>query len=352
MRIEYGVLTDVSVSDIPEDGKFIVPDGVTIIGFNAFRDCVNMTSIVIPDGVTDIGDLAFLGCKGLTEIIIPDSVKNVGYHAFDGCSAITSAIIPLTAINAIPRINLRTVVITSGTRIEDGVFEYCSSLTSIVIPDSVVDIGSYVFYCCRGLTSVTIGKNVTRIGSNAFYGCSSLTSITLPDSVESIGDWAFCSCVELRAITIPDSVANIGRNAFRACYKLKKIIIGNGVVNIGNGAFYATSLKSAHKNYKAFGLSPDGSLVCRKKTYKVGKRSLVRGILSLCENGLHYCTNLFEIFDYYYGEYGKDFVISECEVSKEQKGERGSSKRCARWIIPQRILTREEVMKTLSEGRR
>jgi len=143
---------------------------------------------------------------------------------------------------------------------------------------------------------------------------------------------------------------SVGHGAFRECSKLKTIVIGSGVMSIGLGAFYRTYLKSARKNYKAFGLSPDGSLVCRNKTYRVGRRSFVKGILTLCENGLHYCTNLFEIFDYYYGEYGKDFVIAECEVSNEQKGGMGSSKRCARWIIPQRILTREEVIKILNEG--
>lgn len=329
MRIEYGALTDVSASDIPEDGRFVVPDGVTIIGFCAFANRTNLTSITIPESVTDIGDFAFDGCSGLHSITIPNSVKSVGTGAFNGCYAITSAIIPSIAILSIPKANLRTVVITSGTRIGDFAFRSCCGLISVTIPDSVTRIGRYAFQNCSELTEITIGKGVTSIGGFAFYGCASLTSITIPDGVTSI-EWG----------------------AFKGCYKLTSIVIPDSITNIGEDAFYDTPLKSIRRNYKAFRLQPDGELICRTKPYKLGEKASVEDELILCANGIHYCTNLFEIFSYYSGKYGMDFVIAECEVSKEQKRECGSSKRCARWIIPKRILTREEIMKTLSEGRR
>ena len=55
---------------------------------------------------------------------------------------------------------------------------YCSSLTNVVIPEGVTNIGSDTFYECRSLTSVVIPASVTSIGVSAFWGCPNLTSIT------------------------------------------------------------------------------------------------------------------------------------------------------------------------------
>lgn len=54
---------------------------------------------------------------------------------------------------------------------------------------------------------------VTRIGTRAFYNCKSLTSVVLPDSITDIGDGAFGYCEKLE-ITIPHSVKSIGKDAF------------------------------------------------------------------------------------------------------------------------------------------
>ena len=266
MIIKNGLLEKVYVVDIPKDGKFVVPDGVTKIDHSAFANCFNLTSVIIPDGVVGIGCWAFSECTELTSVTIPGSVIGIGTGAFDGCT----------------------------------------NLTSITIGNGVTTIGRYAFSCCTRLTEVTIPDSVIFIEDHAFYGCLNLTSIT----------------------------------------------IGNGVTNIEEDVFCYTSLKSVRKNYKAFRLLPDGGLFCRTKLYNVGEKASVKGELKLCENGIHYCTNLFEIFNHYDGEYGKDFVIAECEVSREQRGSgRQSSKRCARWIIPKRLFTREEVIKILNDGR-
>ena len=70
-------------------------------------------------------------------------------------------------------------------------FACCSSLESVVIPDSVTSIGDQAFYDCSSLESIVIPDSVTSIGSTAFDGCSNLESVVIPDSVTSIGDEAF-----------------------------------------------------------------------------------------------------------------------------------------------------------------
>ena len=201
--------------------------------------------------------------------------------------------------------------------------------------------------------TVVIPDNITRIDIGAFYFVESLTSITIPDSVTSIGSSAFSGCTGLTSITIPNSVKSIGRFAFYKCTGLTSITIGSGVTHVDKDAFYGCAgLKNANSalNYKAFIFDKQHNLESKynHKKYYLGHKSDVRGELTCCENGLHYCTNLFDIFNYYYGDYEKDFVIALCDVSSENVGHKGDSKRCARWIRPTKILTRQELIQLLN----
>ena len=90
------------------------------------------------------------------------------------------------------------------------IFNYCSSLTSVTIPDSVTSIGEAAFADCAKLTSVTIPHSVTSIGEGAFAGCTKLTSITIPSSVQSIGPEAFNGCSSLIDVYYEGTVAQWG----------------------------------------------------------------------------------------------------------------------------------------------
>ena len=216
-----------------------IPDSVTSIGWGAFHGCTSLTSITIPDSVTSIGNYAFYNCSSLTSITIPDSVKSIGSYAFSGCSSLESITSTSPEYPAIGNclIEAKTGTLIAGcknsviptdgsvTSIGSRAFYYCTSLTSITIPDSVTSIGDDAFTNCTSLTSITFGEysQLTSIRSSAFSCCSKLTSITIPDSVTSIGSSAFSRCTSLTSITIPDSVTSIGSYAFEYCSKLTSI---------------------------------------------------------------------------------------------------------------------------------
>ena len=91
---------------------------------------------------------------------------------------------------------------------------------------------------CLFLKSLVIPDSVTNIGDYAFWGCKSLKSLVLPDGVTSIGDYAFDGCCSLRCVVISDGVTRIGNYAFWGCKSLKSLVIPDSVTHIGNGAFY------------------------------------------------------------------------------------------------------------------
>ena len=95
---------------------------------------------------------------------------------------------------------------TDVTIIGDKAFGWCSSLTSVTIPNSVTGIGQSAF-SSTGLTSVTIGNSVTSIDKDAFYGCKVLTSIEIPNSVTNIGANAFSFCESLTTISYTGTTA-------------------------------------------------------------------------------------------------------------------------------------------------
>ena len=154
--------------------EYTIPDSVTTIGHNAFRDCYDLTSVTIPDGVTTIGAWAFGGCSSLTSVTIGNSVTTIGEKAFRDCS----------------------------------------SLTSVTIGNSVTTIGESAFRDCSSLTSVTIGDSVTKIGWSAFKKCSSLTSVYCKPITPPDGDFdMFDNNASGRKIYVPMESVNKYKSA-------------------------------------------------------------------------------------------------------------------------------------------
>lgn len=201
---------------------------ITIIKYTGYDSAVIIPDTIDGLPVANIERAAFWGYEGLTSVTIPDSVINIGEFAFASCTSLTN------------------VTIGNGvTKIWWNAFDSCTSLTSVIIPDSVIIIDDLVFWCCTSLTNVTIGNGVTKIGNGAFGACTSLASVTISDSVIGIGHDAFSFCANLTNVTIGNGVIDIGEQAFALCTSLTNLTIGKSVTSIGNYAFLGcTSLAS------------------------------------------------------------------------------------------------------------
>ena len=223
------ISTEITKEDLAEAiedeyGVKYSKDGKKLLTFNLTLNNVMLKTYSIKNGTKAICNGAFRDCSSLLSISIPDSVINIGARACDGCRSMRSIDIP-----------------DSVKSIGVGAFSGCCFLRSIDIPDNVKSIGDGAFSGCSSLQSIHIPKSVKSIGDGAFRDCSSLQSIHIPKSVNSIGDRAFSLCSSLQSIDIPASVKSIGDSAFSWCYSLRSINIPDSVNSIGEDAFRGCS---------------------------------------------------------------------------------------------------------------
>ena len=279
-----GMFYDDSVNFVIENGvlkkyngwqAFVeIPDTVTAIGDEAFKNNTSMVSVSIPDSVKSIGDSAFYGCTSLLGVVIPDSVEKTGRCAFQKCSKLASAYLPVNE---------------KFTMIRQWMFYSCTSLKKIVIPDNVTDIEGNAFAECTELSSVTLSKNLKTMGwqvfgndnklneieipksleecrysvnsagidGGAFDNCANLKTVTFEEGTTEIAEGLFAGCTGIEQITIPDTVTVIESGAFGGCINLKEITVPDNVTEIQRSAFeYCSSLKTAKlsENLKSIGI--------------------------------------------------------------------------------------------------
>ncbi len=218
--------------------SFTIPASVTTLGAYSFSYCKNLTSISIPETVTDIGMFAFEESSKIATITVGDNVKNIGRSAFVRCAELT-------------KIHL-------GLGLEElgkDPFSGCNKLREITVAEthekySVVNGHLYnkdkskllQFTPGSTLTEFRIPETVSTIGAYAFSACNNLRSVTLPSNVKTIEEHAFSWCKNLGKIgegqlTIRNGLQTIGDYAFFRCETLNHVLLPISVTTIGNFAF-------------------------------------------------------------------------------------------------------------------
>ena len=261
---------------------------VTRIGDNAFENHKNITKLVIPNSVIKIGEQAFAGMTSLQELEVPfvgETINSTGadgifgyffgassisgtyaaHQYYAGISYITSYIpssLTKVTINGgvINRSAFEEVSSVSTVILNEGVTEikeqgfYKSSITAMVVPNSVTKIGGSAFSLCYNLTSFYASNDlannkVMEIGWNVFDGCRSLTTLSIPmygylGTLFGTTERDGCAPVEQGSNTyyIPSSLTSVTATGGAICAKafenttIPNIVITDEVITIAEEA--------------------------------------------------------------------------------------------------------------------
>ena len=198
-----------------------VPYAATLFGVENYGDDITVPSLVTYNGVEYPVEMiepnVFKDNKSVTRIILPSSIKEIGEYAFQGCSS-------LKEIGDLSHLEY----------IYPGTFQDCISLENVDL-SSCVRIYDCAFSGCQSLQTIGSLSKVKYLGWNAFSSCKSLKKIDLSSEVE-IGGYAFQNCTNLEMIGSLDK-ATINNGAFYNCQALKSVDVSTAK-KIGEWAFY------------------------------------------------------------------------------------------------------------------
>lgn len=213
----------------------VVEEGITGLGYAAFSDLSNVTTVDLPTSLTKLGAYCFYNCSSLENIDLPEGLQKLEGYSFYGCESLTSIVIP------------EGVTEITGNR----VFSSCNALTGIFLPATLEGItGSWMFEAPTCITDIYFAGTLSQwlniqfnyyhsapmqSPCNLYINSEKLTNLIIPDDVTSIPNYAF-QHVNLNSVTIPSNVTSVGERAFYGS-SVQSVRMADSVASVGTNAF-------------------------------------------------------------------------------------------------------------------
>lgn len=232
----------------------------SFLGMYHFRGCSKLVEVTFDEDtkIESLGSLSFYQ-TGLTKFEIPASVKSFGTGSLLGSQISSYQLNPKNTAFEVYDGNLYTKGFSDFvavaplaknftfhpkcTKILGNSFSW-TKMNQIIIPEFISKFNMQVFNCAYDLKSIEI-RNATSIPIQMFVATSSLTTLILPPNLQEIGA-SFISSSGLKELTIPASVTNID-NAFAGCRPDIKITFEPGSpFSFENGFVYNSEVTRIH----------------------------------------------------------------------------------------------------------
>lgn len=217
---------------------------VTIVGYvGTIEGTLEIPAEIDGLPVTRVEDDAFIKQNQLVEVVIPASVIEIGSTAFHDCENLQ--VFTVAEENPV-------YCVKNGLLLDKGekVLIRCPSgrygeVTDI--PDTVFLISDAAFADCSSLSKIELPVSVLSIGAMAFSNCQSLSEVIVPSGVQTLPDSAFADCIALQRVTLSEGLTNISVAAFRNCTALQEVQLPDTLESIKSNAFEnCSSLQRMH----------------------------------------------------------------------------------------------------------
>lgn len=219
--------------DCAKLSELILPNSLREIGENAFSGCTGLETLSIPESVDSIGRSAFYN-TGLEILVFNARNCMLVYESYS--TAFPSSVRELEfgdVVECIPKYmcskmtNLVKLKVGRNVReMPSNCFSNCKNLETVEWNAVSMEDAGTPF--ASSVTQITFGKDVERIPENLCSKLKNLTSVVLPESLKEIGGSAF-SYTGLKSVHIPDRVKSIESYVFEGCEALKEAVMGKEI---------------------------------------------------------------------------------------------------------------------------
>lgn len=191
----------------------------------AFEKCTSLRSIDLSN-IEEMGERTFSECAALESIGSLEKLKKATRGSYYKCTSLGGNVslpnyegslgwgtFSYTNIQRVVNLGKTTSIGAGAGSESQGIFYNCKNLQSVVLPETLTEIGPYCFMRCTNLTSL-IGFNsskIQKISTYAFSNCTGITidELSLPYLIE-LGDNAFGTGADLNSYVVIKRIVNLG----------------------------------------------------------------------------------------------------------------------------------------------
>ena len=210
------------------------------IGTGVFMSCIPLNRIDFPGRLINIGSLAFDKCINLQEVIFEDDKSELSVGGTSSSSLFKDS--PLRKLYIGRNINYKTSPFLDQDSLIDVQFSHAGTVTvcndyllagakvckNLILPESLVQIGTGTFSRMETLCRITIPHAVKEMGAAVFEGNKAMKSVRLSDNCAHLKERLFADCDSLLSISIPPVVIKMEREMFRNCKALTQVEFRGG----------------------------------------------------------------------------------------------------------------------------
>lgn len=202
-----------------DDSGFVRTAEGLISGYEGTDAVLEIPAVISGVSITGIAPGCFMGNQTITKVILPETMQQIGKNAFRDC------------------VNLESVEFGGTTDIGQTAFAGCTSLKDVVLPECLTSVGPNAFLEAGTGSFTALGATFY---ADACFEYSTFETITIGDRSDLSASMIFFKA-QAREITLGKDIPVLGMGCFGTTEQLRKLTLSEGLESIGDSCFAWTA---------------------------------------------------------------------------------------------------------------